>query len=177
MRIVAGKYRGKILFPPKDKTIRPTTDKVKQALFTKLQFDIQDAVVLDLFTGSGALGVEALSRGASKVYFVDKSKINLSIAKKNVESLNESGVFLCCDYEKALLSLKEKFDLIILDPPYASDYYERALELIYKNNLLKENGIIVCEHDNTVSISQTYFEIFDNKRYGDIHLTYLQIKE
>lgn len=165
-----------MLLPPKDKSIRPTTDKVKQALFTKLQFDLDEAVVLDLFAGSGALGIEAISRGAKKVYFVDKSNLNLSIAKKNVSLINENAVFICKDYEKALQTLEEKFDLIILDPPYNSGFYKKALEIIYKKTLLKNNGIIVCEHDNTEKINEDYFEIFDEKRYGTIYLTYLKTK-
>lgn len=172
MRIVSGKYRGKILKPPLDASIRPTTDKVKQALFTKLQFQIEGSSVLDLFCGSGALGVEAISRGATRVVFVDASKKNLEIAKTNVKSINEKAEFLCCDFEKALLYLSGKFDIIFLDPPYESGYYEKALALIHENNLLSPDGVIVCEHNKEEKISNQSFKIFDEKKYGTIFLTY-----
>ena len=174
MRIVSGKYRGRILIPPKDSSIRPTTDKVKQAIFTKLQFFVEDKIVLDLFCGSGALGVEAISRGAKQVTFIDKNKTNLEIAKKNVKLINEDARFVCSDYETFLKTEKGKYDLIIIDPPYASGYYNNALKLIYEKDLLSDDGIIVCEHDKQLENLADYFEVFDEKRYGTIFVTYMR---
>lgn len=173
MRIISGKYRGKPLKSPQSNNIRPTGDKVKQALFTKLQFFIQNAIVLDLFCGSGALGIEALSKGAKRVVFVDKDKRSILLTKENLKSINENQPVYNCSYEVALSKLKEKFDLILVDPPYASGVYENVLKLINEYDLLNEDGIIVCEHPNNMQIDTTY-NIIDQKRYGTVQLTYLQ---
>ena len=176
MRIIAGKYRGKPLCSPSGKNVRPTGDMVKQGLFTKLQFFVADKVVLDLFCGSGALGIEAISRGAKKVVFVDKDWNSISLTKHNLASIGEKAVVLKNDAISALKKFNEKFDLILLDPPYASGIYESCLEQIYECDLLSDEGIIVCEHDKTENISDKYFEIFDQKRYGTVFLTYLKKK-
>lgn len=176
MRVISGKYRGKPLKSPKSDHIRPTGDKVKQALFTKLQFFVPDAVVLDLFCGSGSLGIEALSHNAKFVYFVDKDKRSVALTKENLKGLDNNYKVLNCDYGAALNSLKEKFDLIILDPPYASGVYDNALSLIKEKELLANGGIIVCEHPNEMELNTSY-EIFDKKRYGTVTLSYLKEKE
>ena len=173
MRVVSGKYRGKVLASPKSEHIRPTGDKVKQALFTKLQFFVPDAVVLDLFCGSGALGIEALSHGAKRVYFVDKDKRSIALTKQNLKDINDDYKIINADYQIALNTIKEKCDLIILDPPYASGIYENALKIIKEKELLNNGGIIVCEHPNELQINSS-FEIFDKKRYGTVTLTYLR---
>ena len=111
MRIISGKYKGKQLNSPKSDNIRPTGDKVKQALFTKLQFFIQDAIVLDLFSGSGALGIEALSRGARKVFFVDKDKRSIKLTYENLKGLDKNYEVINASYEIALNNFKETFDL------------------------------------------------------------------
>ena len=174
MRIIAGKYRGKPLKSPKSDNIRPTGDKVKQALFTKLQFFVPNKVVLDLFCGSGALGIEALSHDAKMVYFVDKDKRSIALTKENLKGLDINYKVLNCDYMVALKNLNEKFDLIILDPPYASGVYDNALNTIYEQGLLNQDGIIVCEHPNELKIISD-FEVFDQKRYGTVTLTYLRM--
>lgn len=176
MRVVSGKYRGKVLKAPTSKHIRPTGDKVKQALFTKLQFFVDGAVVVDLFCGSGALGIEAISHGASFVYFVDKNKESLALTKKNLTGITEDYKVFNCDYSVALKTIDKKVDLFILDPPYASGVYEDALSLIKKYNLLNKDGIIVCEHPNELQIKSD-FEEFDKKRYGTVTLTFLREKE
>ena len=182
MRIVSGKYRGKILTPPQSKNIRPTLDKVKQALFTKLQFEIPNANVLDLFCGSGALGIEAVSRGAKQVVFVDNNAKSIDLTKKNLASIGfsqnqkTSVKVLLNSYEKALEYLAKQnyvFDIIILDPPYEhTEYYQTALKLIKDKNLLVENGIIVCERLKGIKIEQGYFNLLTTKNYGTVALDY-----
>ena len=172
MRIISGKYKGKILKSPSSTNIRPTGDKVKQGLFTKLQFFVQDTIVLDLFCGSGALGIEALSRGAKKVCFVDKDKRSIALTKQNLSGIEGNYKVINANYSIALDSLDEQFDLIIIDPPYASGVYEDVLQKILDKNLLSEQGIIVCEHPNELEI-QSQFKIFDKKRYGTVTLTFM----
>ncbi len=173
MRVISGKYKGKPLKSPTSNNIRPTGDKVKQALFTKLQFDVPNAVVLDLFCGSGALGIEAVSRDAKKVYFVDKDKRSIMLTKQNLSGIEGNYQVLNCNYEVALTKIAEKFDIILVDPPYASGVYDNVLELIYANNLLADDGIIVCEHPNELQIN-TQFDLVDKKRYGTVTLSYYQ---
>ena len=172
MRIVAGKHKGKKLLAPNTILIRPTGDKVKQAIFTKLQFFVADKVALDLFSGSGALGIEALSRGASEVVFVDGSRQGVNLTKNNLKAIGENCQVIFSDYEDALKKLDKSFDLILLDPPYHSGYYERCFELIYKNNILAKDGIIVCERLRTIEVKTPYFELFDSKNYGTVSVDY-----
>ena len=176
MRVVAGKYRGRALKSPTSANIRPTGDKVKQALFTKLQFFVGGWVVLDLFCGSGALGIEAISHGADFVYFVDKDRRSISLTKENLKGITEDYKILNCDYIVALDKIDKKVDLIIVDPPYASGVYDNVLKLVKEKNLLNKDGIIVCEHPNNMEINSE-FEIFDQKRYGTVTLSYLREKD
>ena len=176
MRVIAGKYKGRPLKSPTSANIRPTGDKVKQALFTKLQFFVQNAVVVDLFCGSGSLGIEAISHGADFVYFVDKDRRSINLTKENLKGIIENYKLVNCDYSKALNNLNRKVDLFLIDPPYASGVYENVLNIIKEHNLLSEGGIIVCEHPNNMKI-QSDFEIFDEKRYGTVTLTYLKAKD
>jgi len=176
MRIISGQFKGKKLLPPKH-DIRPTLDKVKQALFTKLQFETPNAVVLDLFCGSGALGIEAVSRNAKKVMFFDSNFQSIALTKSNIESLklennNTQIEILQKDYLTALNGLNEKFDLIILDPPYESGFYVKALQIIKEKNLLAENGVIVCERLKDKKIEQSFFALDCTKNYGTISLDY-----
>lgn len=174
MRIVAGKFRGKKLQSPTTENVRPTLDKVKQAIFTKLQFFIENKVVLDLFSGSGALGIEALSRNAKEVIFVDKNINSVRLTKNNLKSINSSSKVLHMDFKDALKSFKCKFDLILLDPPYSSEVYEECLKLIYDYDLLCDDGIIVCERDRQKTINMPYFKLFDTKNYGTVSVDYFQ---
>lgn len=178
MRIISGQFRAKKLYPPTH-DIRPTTDKVKQALFTRLQFFIENAVVLDLFSGSGALGIEAISRGAKKVIFCDNNEKSILLTKKNIGSLklekSKTEIVVCkLDYLQFLTTTTDKFDLIILDPPYNSDFYLPSLQIIKERNLLNENGVIVCERLKTKKIEQNYFALSATKTYGTIALDYLE---
>ena len=174
MRIISGKFKGKPLKELKYDHIRPTADKVKQALFTKLQFDIPSSRVLDLFCGTGALGIEAISRGASEVVFVDKNPKSVSLTKENLKMIGSNAKVLCMPFDKAIQSLDGQFDFIFVDPPYKSELYETALRLIFEKKLLSENGIIVCEHLKTDKFDYSPFVVYDEKVYGIVMLTFLK---
>lgn len=152
MRIITGIARGIQLDVLEGEEItRPTTDRVKEALFSMIQFDVEGRRVLDLFSGSGQLGLEALSRGAEKAVFIDASREAVEIILKNAAKtkLKEHCSISCGDYMSFLSQAagREKYDIIFLDPPYRSDFMKEALRLIYKGSLLAENGVIVCETD------------------------------
>lgn len=176
MRIISGKFRGKKLLENNYEHIRPTTDKVKQALFTKLQFEIPHSRILDLFCGTGGLGIEGISRGAKEVIFVDENEKSVMLTKKNLASINSNAKVIRCDACIALDSFSEPFDLILIDPPYQSEIYEKVLTKISEKELLSNNGIIVCEHSREREYNWAPFELFDEKNYGTITLSYLRKK-
>ena len=173
MRIISGKFKGKKLDSPTSTNIRPTGDKVKQAIFTKLQFFVQDSVVLDLFSGSGALGIEAISRGAKEVIFVDSDRRSIKLTKQNLQKINSNAQVIFCDYKFVLQKLNKQFDLILLDPPYKSGVYQDCLKLIFENNLLSPNGIIVCERDALLPFQSEFFKLVDSRKYGTVSVDYL----
>lgn len=146
MRIISGKYRGKALTPPKNDRVRPTTDRIKETVFNILQFRISDATVLDLFAGSGALGIECISRGAKEVVFVDKDGASLQILNANLKGIEGDYRVYAGDFLSALHSIHTKFDIIFIDPPYESNLGELAIEYIVGNGLLSESGVIYFEH-------------------------------
>lgn len=177
MRVDSGKFKGRKFAENKCDHIRPTTDKVRQALFVKLQFFVPNKKVLDLFCGTGALGIEAVSRGAEQVVFVDKDARSVEMTKDNLKSMGISEKVFKCDAGVFLDRCEEKFDLILLDPPYKSGQYEKVLPKIFEKKLLSDDGIIVCEHAKEDSFDYGEFIVFDEKRYGNIILTYLTYKE
>ena len=128
MRVDAGFFKGRRLLENKYEHIRPTTDKVKQALFVKLQFFVPEKRVLDLFCGTGAMGIEAISRGAGEVIFVDKDARSIDMTRQNLKNLGIKAKTTKCDALVFLEKSEEPFDLIILDPPYKSGLYEKVLQ-------------------------------------------------
>jgi len=167
MRIVAGKYRHRLIsYPENNPDIRPTKDMVREGVFSALG-DISNKKVLDLFSGSGSMGIEALSRGASLCYFVDKNELSIKVTKKNCLTLGiDNARVMHMDYEDALSSFinrKDKFDIIILDPPYASGYYNKIIKMIYDNGLISDNGVIVVESEGNISYED--FDFIKSKRY------------
>lgn len=174
MRINSGNFKGRKLIENKYDHIRPTTDKVRQALFTKLQFFLPNKKVLDLFCGTGALGIEALSRGASSVLFVDKDFRSVQMTKENLKNLKINAKVVKCDAVKYLEVCSEKYDLILLDPPYKSGLYEKILTKISDKDILNDEGIIVCEHASNDTFNYSPFTVYDEKKYGNITLTYLE---
>ena len=147
MRVVSGTARGTTLRAPNGVTTRPTADRVKEALFSIIQFDIPGASVLDLFGGSGQLGIEALSRGANRAVFVDFDKNACSVIRENLKRTNFLDDAVVCNVDSFayLRMCKGKFNIILLDPPYAKDYLENALKLITEIDILQSGGIIVSE--------------------------------
>ena len=169
MRVISGSAKGRKLISPEGQRVRPTLDRVKESIFNMLSVGIYDSCVLDLFAGSGALGIEALSRGAKKAVFVDVSSDSLKIIRQNIELTHfedKSDCFLR-DFITYLNETTEKFDYIFLDPPYAADFLTPALSLIHKNKILNKDGIVVCELDSSDSYSAADgFDIYRDKKYG-----------
>ena len=152
MRIITGSARGALIETLEGEATRPTAERAKEALFSMIQFDIEGRKVLDLFAGSGQLGLEALSRGAVSCTFTDEAREAVDIIIKNAKNarLFDRSRISAIDYKSFLRSAagKEKYDLIFLDPPYASDFMAQALKMIHDGELLAEGGRIVCETDN-----------------------------
>ena len=175
MRIIAGDFKGRKLETPIGYDIRPTTEKVKEAIFSILMNNIYDANVCDLFSGTGNLGLEALSRGAKKCYFCDNSKDSLNLTKKNISACKaeDMSIVLPGDFEKCLsrvFASGDKIDIFILDPPYREGLYERCFELIREYDLLAEDGVILCEHERKDEFENEYFgyELIKERFYGSI---------
>ena len=144
MRVITGSARGRRLKTPENYDIRPTTDNVKESVFNILQFDIEGRRVLDLFAGTGQLGIEALSRGAASAVFIDRDRAAVQIVKDNLKTCGLGGTVLCTD---ALEYLKDcgRFDLIFIDPPYDSGLYDEVLQTINSFDILSEGGIMIVE--------------------------------
>ncbi len=173
MRIIAGKHRGRVLAAFKGEQVRPTADRVKESLFQILSPRLPGARVLDLFCGSGALGLEALSRGAGSAVFNDISRESLAIAKKNLAALGEEGEISCLSFEACLSRVSGKFDLIFCDPPYREDYLGSILSLVAARGLLTENGLVVYESERDEAPSEGW-EIADKRSYGRTVITMFQ---
>lgn len=144
MRVITGSARGRRLLTPENYDIRPTADSVKEAVFNIIQFDIEGRRVLDLFAGTGQLGIECLSRGAREAVFVDADKTAVKLVKENLKSCGLSGTVLQMDAVTALRTCG-KFDLIFIDPPYDANLYEIVLETINLVDILSDGGIMICE--------------------------------
>lgn len=185
MRIISGKNRGTKLNTLEGIDTRPTLDRVKEALFSKINYDLQDAVILDLFSGSGALALEAISRGALKAYMCDSSYKAIHIINENIEKTKakDKTIVIQKDYIKALEKIYKdnvKFDVIFLDPPYKTNYNIEAIKLILKYDLLKEDGIIIIETDIEeeilMNLKEFSLDIYDVKKYGRVTLIFLRRK-
>lgn len=172
MRVITGLARGKRLKEPSNYDIRPTTDKVKESIFNIIQFDIEGRRVLDLFAGTGQLGIECLSRGAKDVTFVDQSKEAISIVKSNLKTCGLEGRVV---HEDSIAFLKRggQYDVIILDPPYATDLINKALSVINSVDILSEGGIIVCESSREKELPAMQSPYFMKKsyNYGKVKIT------
>ena len=178
MRIIGGLYKSRALaeFPGED--VRPTSDRAREALFNILAMQTRGARVLDLFSGSGAVGIEALSRGASYVAFNDYSKASLAILKKNLATLKipvgENVAVTNYDYTLCLDSVKIPFDIIFIDPPYRMDYGATALKKIAERGLLSEKGVAVYERDCPFAGEVDGLEKYDERRYGKAYFTFFR---
>ena len=170
MRVITGEYKGRKLESPAGSDIRPTSDKVKESIFNLLMNDCYGAVFCDLFCGAGGLGIEALSRGASKCYFCDNSRESIRLTKSNLAHVgaDEKAVVLFGEYTRALHRIKEPIDVFLLDPPYRAGLYEKCLELISNLDLLAPDGIIVAEHDSRGEMPEAVGDLIRvrERRYG-----------
>ena len=175
MRVVAGTARGTVLKTPDGMLTRPTADRVKEAVFSILHFDVQDAVVLDLFGGTGQLGIVALSRGATRAVFVDHQAKACELIRENLRrtKFERQGTVVRSDYLEYLKRTGEKFDLILLDPPYAEIFLENALNCIAEIDILRDNGIIVTERplEKTLDIQLPGFSRSRDYKYGKTLIT------
>ena len=180
MRVISGSARGTVLHSIEDISTRPTLDRVKESLFNIIQNDIEDTTVLDLFAGSGAIGIEFLSRRAKQVYFCDKSSKAVAMIEKNLEKtkLKEKAIVYNKDYIDCINTVKNiKFDIIFLDPPYDFDISKNQIKLILEYGLLNEDGIIIIETDEKEreieNLKTTNLEIYDSRKYGRANLIFL----
>ncbi|MBQ8903997.1 MAG: 16S rRNA (guanine(966)-N(2))-methyltransferase RsmD, partial [Oscillospiraceae bacterium] len=169
MRVITGIARGMRLKTLEGTdVVRPTAEKIKEAMFSIVQFDLEDAVVLDLFAGSGQLGIEALSRGAAKAYFVDNSPASIAVVKENLRhtKLEDSAVVCNMPNSAFLRTTPAKFDIAFLDPPYGKKLIQRSLPALV--NVMSENGIIVCEHEKECRLPEEEgdFKIHKTYKYG-----------
>ena len=175
MRVITGKARGTVLKTPDGLRTRPTADRVKEALFSIIQFDVPGARVLDLFGGSGQLGIEALSRGAKQAVFVDENDAACKLIKENLRrtKLENDARVVRSDYMAFLNTCNEKFDLIFLDPPYAEVFLENALKRISEIDILQSGGIIVAERPLGKEILWDFpgFSRSKDYKYGNCLLT------
>ena len=185
MRIITGKARGIKLVSLEGEATRPTAERVKEAVFSMIQFDIEGRSVLDLFSGSGQLALEALSRGASHAVMTDKSKDAVRIIKTNAEKtkLASDCEIYNCDYKEYITKNRgKKFDIIFVDPPYAQNLYVSVLSMLLEADMLKSTSIIICESgeedifgDNKVLSDR--FEVIKSVRYSHSYITLLTPKE
>lgn len=167
IRITGGTYRSRMLETPSSGLTKPTMDKVRAAVFNALGYEIENKKVLDLFSGSGSYGFEALSRNASFVTFVDNQKEAVEIIKKNGASLKENRFeTIFSDSLSYLENTKQQFDIVFVDPPYKLDVYQNVLDLLEQNNLLTKDGIIVLESENELDIDENNYKKVKQYNYG-----------
>ena len=175
MRVIAGSAKGKVLKTPEGMHTRPTADRVKEALFSIIQFDLPGASVLDLFGGTGQLGIEALSRGAKRAVFVDAREDACQLIKENLKraKLESDASVVRCDYMQYLNRCKDRFDIILLDPPYAEVFLENSLKVITEIDILQSGGIIIAERPLGKDLPYDFpgFTRSKDYKYGQILLT------
>lgn len=164
MHIISGKYRGKKLKGFNIEGTRPTMDRVKESLFGMIQNYVEGSKVLDLFAGSGALGLEAISNGANEAYLIDNNEGAIRVIKDNMKNMNDDIKVIKSDYKKFLKETDLKFDIIFLDPPYRKGLMGKALKIIEERELLTESGIVVCEYE--YNDFTTNLNLFKEKSYG-----------
>ena len=173
MRVISGKYKGKNLLGFDVLGTRPTMDRVKESMFGIIQNSIKDSICLDLFAGSGSLGIEALSNGARECYFVEKNNEIYDLLEKNLIGV-DGNILIKSDYKDALISFVKKnikFDIIFLDPPYKLCLINDILDFIFMNNLLNDDGIVVCEYE-VENVLSNKFEELKTKKYGSKMVTF-----
>ena len=175
MRVITGTARGRVLRTLEGEDVRPTTDRVKEAVFSIIQFEIEGRRVLDLFAGTGQLGIEALSRGAKSALFIDKRADAVKLVRENLAlcRLEENAQVICGDSVASLGAQRQKFDIIFLDPPYGSGLLEQAMEKIASFDILSPHGIMVAESalDQALPALPAPYSLYREYRYGKIKVT------
>ncbi len=184
VRIIAGKARGRKLIPPATMETRPTLDRVKESMFSIIQNYIPDSIVVDVFAGTGSLGLEAASRGAKEVYLVDRSKDAFSLLKQNIENLGfeDACYALNKDSYEALRYLADKnkvFDVIFIDPPYCREMIPEAIKIVHDKKMLSKDGIIVTKIDSIEEIYEGYEDIalIKSRKYGNTTICLYKYEE
>lgn len=168
IKVIGGKYRSRNLLTPEEGTL-PSKNMVRGAMISALGPSIEDAICLDLFAGSGALGIEALSRGASYCYFVDVNRKAADIVRKNLETLKETNASVSCvSYETFLNTYDGKpFGIVFLDPPYAmKSSYQEAVDILIQKGLLQKDGALLLEYEGEIEIDESKFGFVRDYRYG-----------
>ena len=182
MRIISGEARGRTLFAPAGDQTRPTSDKLRGSLFNILNGRVENAEVLDLFGGTGALALEALSRGAARAVIVDSSRAAIDVIRRNAgnvlkDALDERALILKKDYRSAISAVPERrFDLVFLDPPYRMlDAYDDAVARLDRAGALAGDAVIVCErrHDAAIHLPED-FEVYDSRNYGETAVDFVR---
>ncbi len=180
MRIIAGEAKGRKLIVPKNLDIRPTGDRVKESIFNMISPYVGGAVVVDVFAGTGNLGLEAISRGAEKVYFVDSSPLSLEMVKENISitGFSEQSSIIKGHYERALKDIPQKADIFFLDPPYNKGYVMDCVRCISSYEKVSHEGILVIEH-NKEEVPDKYekFQLIKRKRYGITTISILRYSQ
>ncbi|UZW12377.1 16S rRNA (guanine(966)-N(2))-methyltransferase RsmD [Clostridium pasteurianum] len=184
MRIIAGLAKGRKLLSPEGMETRPTLDRIKESIFSIIQNDVPYATVLDVFAGTGSLGLEAVSRGAKQCYLIDKSPITFPLLKKNVENLKFQNVCRCLNMDSynALYKLSDDkciFNLIFIDPPYMKNMIPKAVEIIDDKNLLHRDGVIATKIDSSEEIysGNGNINLVDFRKYGNTTVCFYRYKE
>lgn len=177
MQITGGKYNSRKVKTAEFENIKPTLSKTRQGIFNTLgaMIDFENKVFLDLFSGSGIMGLEALSRGFRVISFEKDKRTALAI-KESYKSLNLTPELYFGDVLKNILKISVKADVIFIDPPYDTDLYDRALKVIKENNILNDGGIIILEHPEDKLINNDGFELIKAKSYGNKTISYLLVK-
>lgn len=179
MRIIAGKHKGLNLKTFEFEGTRPTADKVREAIFSKIQFVVGGSDCLDLFGGTGAITLEFLSRGANSVIICDCNPKAINLIKENCLKAKENPIILKMDYKSALEKFAiehKKFDIIFLDPPFNSDLGNKSIKMIEELNLLADDGMIIYECEKNTPVNTSNYQLFDEKIYGIIKVCYIRNK-
>ena len=179
MKIISGKLKGRIIDNYNIDGTRPTMDRVKESVFATIQDYVSDSIFLDLFSGTGNIGIEAISNGASFCYFVDNNKEATNVIKNYVSKFNieSNSCILNKDYISALNYFVDNnigFDIIYLDPPYKTNYINNIISFICDNNLLNSKGLVIIENSDSSIIDNKNLVVLKNKKYGNKYITILK---
>lgn len=184
MRVISGKAKGHTLKTAKGFNTRPTADRVKESIFNIIQTKVYDSIVIDLFAGSGNLGIEALSRNANKAYFIDNNRNSIQSIRENLKktSLINNSEIIQMDVLSGIIKLSEykiKANIIFLDPPYSKELIKPTLEAIFFYNILQPDGIVIVEHNIKDKVPNNVHNLkrYRTNRYGDVAISFYRLEE